>query len=359
MVNPALKREFERNGIRLIPIETGVRCMLHEMMADKSEPAEVVIGGGVIDAHASGSKELRRPALVKTSPIVKKQQLSHAFELQIDIQNFPILQSHIIDGKPVVPLALMTEWFAHGALHANPGLVLAGVDDVRVLKGIRLDNERRQIRLLTGKVKKSGAFYEMEIELRSDRGNGQDSIHSRARAILSDCLPPSPEYRFSKAMVAKAYTRNMEDVYDKILFHGTKLHGIRKIVSCSSRGMAAHISPAPEPKKWISEPLRNRWIADPLVLDSSFQMATIWCFEERGIVSLPSYISSYRQYRPQFPSDGVTVILAVTDSTNRKMKGDITFLDTADEIVARLTGYEAIMDPSLHKAFKPQYRASA
>jgi hypothetical protein len=313
----------------------------------------------MIGAHVSGSKELRRPALVKTSPIVKKRQLSLAFELQIDIQHYPILQSHAIDGKPVVPLALMTEWFAHGALHTNPGLVLAGIDDIRVLKGIRLENEKKQIRLLTGKLKKSGVFYEVEIELRSGRSKGQDSIHSRARAVLSDRLPPSPDYQFSKAMVAKAYTKKMEDVYDKILFHGAELHGIRKIVSCSSRGMVARISPAPEPEKWISEPLRNRWIADPLVLDSSFQMATVWCFEEKGIVSLPSYIASYRQHRPQFPSDGVTVILEVTDSTNRKMKGDITFLDTDDEIVARLTGYEAIMDPSLHKAFKPQYRASA
>jgi hypothetical protein len=253
----------------------------------------------------------------------------------------------------------MTEWFAHGALHANPGLVLTGVDDIRVLKGIRLDNEKKQIRLLTDKLKKNGEFYEVGIELRSGESHGQNIVHSRARAVLSDRLPPSPAYQFSKAMVAKAYTKKMQDVYDKILFHGSKLHGIRKIVSCSSRGMAAHISPAPEPGQWISEPLRNQWIADPLVLDSSFQMATVWCFEEKGIVSLPSYIASYRQYRPQFPSDGVTVILAVTDSTNRRMKGDITFLDADDEIVARLTGYEAIMDPSLHKAFKPQLRASA
>ena len=95
------------------------------------------------------------------------------------------------------------------------------------------------------------------------------------------------------------------------------------------------------------------------MLDGAFQMATVWCFEEKGAVSLPSYAASYRQYRDQFPSDAVTVVLEITEATTRKMRGDFTFLDSDDEIVARLIGYEAIMDASLFKAFKPQYRASA
>ena len=256
-------------------------------------------------------------------------------------------------------MALMTEWFAHGALHENPGLVLHGFDDIRVLKGIRLDSEKKHIRLLAGKLKRNGEFYEVPVELRDGQKAGQDIIHSSARAVLSDQLPSAPSYQFLKAMVAKAYTKKTEEVYDKILFHGRQLHGIRKIVSCSSRGMVAHISSAPAPGEWISTPLRNQWIGDPLVLDSAFQMATVWCFEEKGIASLPSYAASYRQYCSQFPSDGVTAVLEIKEATSRKMRGDFILLDSNDEIVASLSGFEAIMDPSLLKAFKPQYKASA
>jgi hypothetical protein len=123
--------------------------------------------------------------------------------------------------------------------------------------------------------------------------------------------------------------------------------------------MVAHISSAPEPREWISSPLRDRWIADPLVLDCAFQMAILWCFEEKKTVSLPSYATSYRQYRHQFPTEGVTAVLEVSDVTNHKMRGDFTFSDSNGEIVARLTGYQAILDASLRKAFKPQYKASA
>jgi len=359
MVNPALKREFQRNGIHLIPVTEGVQCMLQEMAAGKSEPVEVVIGAEITAAGDHVRRELKRPELVQPTPAVKKQQLSLSFEREVDIAHYPILKSHIIDGKPVVPMALITEWFAHGALHENPGLVLHGLDDIRILKGIRLETGKKRIRMLAGKLKKNGQFYEVAVELRDGLKAGKDIIHSSARAILSDQLPSAPAYQFSKAMVAKAYSRKIEEVYDKILFHGDQLHGIRKIVSCSSRGMVAHISPAPAPGKWISAPLRNQWIGDPLVLDSAFQMATVWCFEEKGIVSLPSYGASYRQYYDQFPTDRVTAVLEVKEATSRKMRGNFTFLDTNDEIVAQLTGFEAIMDPSLRKAFKPQYKASA
>ena len=121
----------------------------------------------------------------------------------------------------------------------------------------------------------------------------------------------------------------------------------------------AHIATAPAPSEWMRSPLRNHWIADPLVLDCAFQMATVWSFEEQGAVSLPSYSASYRQYCARFPADGVTVVLEIEVVTDHRMRGNFTFLDSADAIVARLDGYEAIMDASLFKAFKPQYRASA
>ncbi len=146
----------------------------------------------------------------------------------------------------------------------------------------------------------------------------------------------------------------MDEVYEKILFHGDELRGINKIIGYSSEGIIAEISSAPSPSKWMTDPLRNRWIGDPLVLDSAFQIAIIWCYEEMGKVSLPSYLASYRQYCDSFPAKGVTAILKVNEATDHIMRGDFTFLDTDNVIIARLTGYEAVFDASLYKAFKPQ-----
>jgi hypothetical protein len=177
-------------------------------------------------------------------------------------------------------------------------------------------------------------------------------IHSSAKAILTDRLSAPPAFTAAGEIGSKSYARSVDEIYENILFHGLELRGIREILGYSSKGMAAKVSSAPSPEKWMAEPLRSRWIADPLVLDSAFQMAIIWCFEEKGLVSLPGYCESYRQYRNRFPDDGVTAILEVKETNSHKMKGDFTFLDSDNAVIARMTGYEAIMDASLFEAFK-------
>ena len=42
------------------------------------------------------------------------------------------------------------------------------------------------------------------------------------------------------------------------------------------------------------------------------------------------------------------------------MRGDFTFIDDDNVVVARLTGYEAVMDVALYdEEFKPSYAAKA
>ena len=354
MVTPGLKRQFQNRGVDLIPVQQGTGCMINEMRAAQGSAVEIVIGAGLVD-----HKKITRPSLVKSPPSVDKHQLTLCFERKVDIVNYPVLNSHVIDDKPVVPLALMMEWFAHGALHQNPGLILHGLDDIHILKGIRLEHEKHRVRMFADKLKKTDEFYEVPLELRGGWETGQDLIHARARAILSDHMVPPPPYQFSKAMIAGAYTKNIKDVYDDILFHGIQLRGIRKIVSCSSRGMVAQISSAPEPREWITSPFRDQWLSDPLALDCAFQMAILWCFEEKETLSLPTGLTSYRQYCRQFPAEGITAALEVVEVTNHKMLGDFTFSDAKGEIVAQLKGYQAISKASLFKSFKPQYRALA
>ncbi|MDL1967871.1 MAG: SDR family NAD(P)-dependent oxidoreductase [Deltaproteobacteria bacterium] len=338
MVSPTLKREFKKNKIELIPMDAGSMCMLYEMMGDKDHPAEIVIGANIIP---------------------DKEKLSLTFKREIDVKRYPVLESHILDGSPVVPFALIAEWLGHGALHDNPGLFLHGLDDIRILNGIKLEHNKKLIRLMTGKPRKKGSIFEVDVEIRDGIKSGIEVIHTRAKAILTDKFSQPPILDISAYMSSNAYFRSMDEVYDKILFHGVALRGIKEIISYSSKGMLARISSAPSPVKWMQEPLRSKWIGDPLVLDSAFQMAIIWCFEEMGVVSLPTYSAFYRQYRNKFPSEGVTALLEVREVTKRKFKGDFIFLDKNNVVVAQLTGYEAAMDESLFKAFKAKDAVNA
>ena len=347
MVTASLKRTFSNHGIALIPIKQGAAAMVTEMGRQKGS-VEVVLGGAL--PHVARQPV---PAPMPESQITDRVEtaMSQAARREIDLARCPVLQSHRLDGRPVVPLALMTEWLAHGALHANPGLVLHGIDHLRLLKGIALDRPKATIRLMAGNPRRKGGAYEVDVEIRNGTQNGDGIVYSRATAILTDRLPSAPAFSENGHFKAALRQPAMEDIYQHILFHGDALRGIEKIVRLTAAGMTAMIRSAPSPEQWLSEPMRSRWIGDPLVLDCAFQMAIVWCYEQRKMVCLPSYAAAYRQYRDKFPTDGVTVVLEVADATDRKMKGDFTFLDGDKKVVARLTGYEAVMDQGLFKAF--------
>jgi NAD(P)-dependent dehydrogenase (short-subunit alcohol dehydrogenase family) len=345
MVTPELKRKFTESGIDLIPLKAGAAAMVAEMSQPDKTAVEILIGGPLPQAEdqpAGGHDSARR------------EDFALMASLDVDIQNYPVLKSHYLDGRPVVPLAIITEWLAHGALHANPGLILHGIDNLRVLKGIQLDSGKATLSLMAGKARRIDRHYAVEVEIRNNsRTSPLPVVHSKGTVMLTDALPGPPPFIENGHFKDGGIPRNLLDrIYGDILFHGKDLHGIREILQLSEKGICARLSPAPPPADWIIAPLRSRWIADPLVLDCAFQMAIVWCKENLGKVSLPSYAASYRQYSQRFPADGVSAVLEVSRYNERKMRGDFTFLDSNKAVVARISGYEAIMDPLLVNAFK-------
>ena len=344
MVSPSLKREFTRRGVSLIPLETGAGCLLYEMAQGTGDPVEIVIGDGLTPVREKTPEPSDGP--------FSGADLNLMAEREVDIDRYPILKDHILDGTPVFPFALMAEWLGYAAMHENPGLTLHGLDDMRLLKGIRLNREKMTVRLMAGKPEKEGNAYRVAVELRDGVQQSMPVVHTGARALLADGPLVPPSFEMPNFRNARKYVKPVTEVYRDILFHGIELQGIREIRTHSPEGMVALIRTAPPPNRWMSDPLRSRWIGDPLVVDAAFQMAIVWTFEEMGAGSLPTYFASYRQYARSFPPEEVTAVMAVREATPHKLTCDFTFLDGAGGVLAQLTGYEAVVDASLERAFQ-------
>ena len=57
---------------------------------------------------------------------------------------------------------------------------------------------------------------------------------------------------------------------------------------------------APQPSSWMAQPIRKKWLGDPLVLDCAFQLMILWSFENSGAGSLPTSLDGYRLYKKSF-----------------------------------------------------------
>jgi hypothetical protein len=117
-------------------------------------------------------------------------------------------------------------------------------------------------------------------------------------------------------------------------------------------GIVAAVSCAPAPSNWIRQPLRGTWLAEPLVLDSAFQMMILWSFDQYGAGSLPTSVGRYRQYRRSFPAAGVRVVARVSKKSEHRALADIDFQDGDGNVIARMTDYECVIDASLNQAFR-------
>ena len=113
------------------------------------------------------------------------------------------------------------------------------------------------------------------------------------------------------------------------------------------------VKAAPEPSTWLRQPLRNNWITDPLMIDCAFQLMILWSFECFGSGSLPSFAGRYRQFQESFPDHGAQIAIRVTAEREHGASADMEFLDrNSGKLIARLEGYECVIDPSLQRAFR-------
>ena len=354
MVDESLRTVFAHEGIPLIPLAQGADHLLRELATDETDVERVVLGPAPYEA---ASTEPVRPVASPAWPVassalpVASSALPVVAEEQIDVASCSFLRSHVLDGKAVVPMAMLPEWLAQGALHGNPGLKFHGCDNLSLLKGLVLEADgslRLKIHAGDARREEEGC-YRVCVELRATQDDGMEFLHARAHILLTESLPPG-EARLDPPQ-GPAYEKTAAETYHDHLFHGPDLQGIERVEICSPEGVIAHASAAPPPDQWMDHPFRRRWLTDPLVLDVGIQLLTLWTGVHGAGPSLPCAVASYRQYRA-FPKDGAQVVARVTKSDDTRVFADLEFLDADGQLVACFEGCENTIDEGLTSSFR-------
>jgi hypothetical protein len=291
------------------------------------------------------------PGVTAVATPAPTAELITAFERTVDTATHPVLRSHVIDGRAVLPMALHLEWLAHAALHAHPGVAFHGFNDLRVTHGVQVEGGSPvQLRALAGKATRQEKLFVVPVELRGRRKDGREVIHSRAEIVLASALPPVPPADRPPPVAPVPYS--VVQAYRELLFHGLELQGIERIDGASESAFIGVARAAPPPAEWLRSPLRSGWVADPLVLDASFQMMILWTLGRHGTGSLPCFAGRYRQYRKGFPAGPTTVVIRVRRDDGKFARADIDYLDADGRVVAQMQDYECVMEKSLVQAFR-------
>ncbi len=259
-----------------------------------------------------------------------------------------------MDGRPVLPMALILEWLAQAAMTRHPGMVFAGVDDLRVLKGVVLRGANPEtIRVLAGKAERLDDRTVVPVELRGTLADGRDVLHARGSVVLADGPIAPPELAPLVDLGTSPPTRSRSGrstATSSSTAPACRRSGRSK--GAATAGSSPRWRPPRAPRTWLARPLRQQWLTDPLAIDSAFQLMIVWSVDRLGAGSLPTFVGRYRQFRRSFPKGGVRVEIRVTESSPHKARADVDFLDAAGVLVARISNYECVIDASLQSAFR-------
>lgn len=362
MVTPALARLFTERGVDLISLEGGAVALVDEL-ARNDAAVEIVIGSAFESSDEdAATATTAADSNADSAPIATpaKSTTSGAFSVAmsrvLDDSRHAFMRSHVIGGRPVLPVALMVEWFAHAALHGNPGLHFSGLDEVRVLKGLALDNVHRPIRLMAARARRDGDGYTVDCELRSQASPTQEVTHARAAVRLMESVTDASQVMPAANGGSSGQTISTESLYRDVLFHGPMLRAIDRIDRVGDDGLRARVRCSPRPTEWMIDPPRSGWLTDPLAIDAVMQLAIVWSENRIGAPCLPNFIERYRQFAA-FPAGHAFVSLAVRSHGPRRLAFDAWIGHEDGRACAVLEGCECTVDAALRGAFRRGGRA--
>jgi malonyl CoA-acyl carrier protein transacylase len=346
MVHPGLRSVFHDEGIDLIPLREGARVFIEKMQSDG--PPQCVI----LAPRGSVQQTLRTigrfPAVVTPATVapiadVEPRKMETGQTLSISTERMPVLLDHRLDGRAVVPAALLLEWCLWAASHRHPGLELHGVDDFRVLKGVVLDaDEECQVTFQTGSPTPDGALLRVPVEIRSGETTGR--VHARAEVLLGDRLTTR------SSLQAPTYSEDSAPNYPALLFHGPRFQCIQQVARISSMHLAVLSVGAPSPREWLEAPMRSDWLIDPLRIDAVFQALILWSRSQRGMPSLPCGIARLRCHLP-IDSGVLETRISIESSKGATASARVEILNRSGLPAVTIEGAEMVIDAALENAF--------
>lgn len=342
MVDEGLKRLFAEEGIGVIGLDEGATFFCDEALAESGESSVelVIIKRMPEETKGVGSRDA---ATENQETMVWQQELS--------LDQMPILQDHVINGKGVVPLALIIEWVHSLARKAYKNLHVAAIADFKVVHGARVaPGEQLELSYYLATPTKAEHNNDMLLpfEIRSQR-LGRPLLHYKLTLVMSQKLP-SDTVKIES--IQDIYPRSTQEVYRDMLFHGKRLQGIERIQGHSNFGMTGLVRQAPLPGDWLQRPHGQDWGMDPLIMDSAFQMMVLWCQEYWGMPSLPLAFSSCEFFVDKIDAPQAEVRARIVKDKAPRLVADLELVGPGGKLLARIRGYVGIGSPSLLQSFQ-------
>ena len=298
MASVEVQARFRAQGVQLVDPESGRRAFIEELERGRDDQPAVMLGDGPWADDASRITEQTRGSAgfvqieSRDLPLIAPQgvvssaggSVTLSWPLRLDVDRW--LEDHKLDGTAVLPAAMAVELMAETAIGAGLANGDIEVEDVRVLKGIRVEGVDRALRVSAsprGMVEVGEPAPGAVVELQDERTG---IVHYRATVRPAR---PGAQTELDGPSVPDldAYPLSAREAYDTLLFHGPRFQAIVSVDGIGPGGISARLNPS-VPTSFRPESSASSWVIDPILLDGGFQLAILWMRHAHDMTPLPS-----------------------------------------------------------------------
>lgn len=292
MVRPALEEHLRRAGWELIEEAAGVKACVDELRLGHKGELEVLLTAPVPVSRTEPPPEPGSSGAVRLlrAPIGRPAAGVVELALRLDVAVDRYLVDHSIDGVPVLPLAGALSLIGEAAVLASPGWQLGRIDELVLLSGIKLTGGSHEAVLRCTEVESTAGERRLQVELLSAEGKRRPHYRARVRLVPSplrlldelarDAVPP----RVGSLQEAPV----LSEIYGGMLFHGPLFQGIIALEGFGPSGVAGRLRASRPADCLVGASAEQRWLIDPVLLDSAMQLAGVWARHHAGITVLPT-----------------------------------------------------------------------
>merc|ERR1719231_1245202 len=272
---------FKSQGVEIIPYDEGSEIVA-AMLCDMTSVQGLVGNWG----------------LPPVRPKRKRHTLTKA--LRPSLNGF--LDSHQIQQKRVVPLAVAACSMAESARGLYQGYRVKSIVDVNVFAGVKLDSNRDTTTIITleeDEQKSSDALVHVNCTLSTlNQKRGRALPAYKCSVLLTSERLDKSTNSGSVVQVPNLddqYTRcsNSKSMYDgTTLFHGPHFQMLEKVLNVSSSGITIKCRKDPQPELLGQYGGSNTGgFLDSVTLDGVMQAFLVWARDQRGVAALPTSAS--------------------------------------------------------------------
>ena len=332
MVTPQLKKLFSQRGVEVIPVEVGTKIFVDEITKENSSSVQVIVGGSLVNPTTPQSSNLK----------------SYRIRRKLTLADNPILQDHVIGGRPVLPATFAIAWLVNITEQLYPDYSFFSCQNYKILKGIVFDESLAdeyilEIEEISEKLNDS---IELSAVVWSKAGSIRYNYQTEIKLIKHKISPPV--YRDLKTIEA-GQSSNTSFYQDGTLFHGARFGGINKILKIDEDKLVLECK-----LPTVEEPDLGQFYCQnfqAIAADIQFQSILVFVRHLYDAASLPCHCQSGEHFQNIPVGETFYVSLEVRSRSATKLSADVIVCDKFGKIYSRTLGAEVAISKQLNSLF--------